>query len=178
MKHSKDKVLQKIGRNVVNLQRIEGMLKSILINNNFQCPINKFAETLEKRKKDFSQKTLGQLTNEYIKTFDANMEYLHEYPEDRDEAWVSFSFSLENEEGKLPEQEKALKFLVTERNRLIHHMLLEFNPESKDSCDLLISELDNQNEMIQREYKNIQLFGRSLIKAREQLLKDRLKDKI
>ena len=156
MSSLKEKALQKIGRNVVNLSKIEGMLKLILINSNYQYPINKISETLEARKKSFKTKTLGQLIKEYFKIFDNDMEHMHQYPEDRDEAWGSMSLSIENEEGTLPDQKRSIEFLVSERNRLVHYMLVKFNPESKQDCIELINELDEQNEMIQREYKNIQ----------------------
>lgn len=46
--------------------------------------------------------------------------------------------------------------MVSERNRLIHQMLVGFTPDSEESCQELIKELDIQNETIKRHYKNIQ----------------------
>jgi hypothetical protein len=172
MSTHKKKALQKIGRNVVNLSKIEGMLKLILISSNYQSPISKISETLEARKKRFKTKTLGQLAREYFKVFDNDMEHIHQYPEDRKEKYASLSFSIESEDGTLPEQKRAFKFLVSERNRLIHHMLIEFNHESKQSCLKLINELDEQNEMIQREYKNLQTLIGTINQAIKQLVKN------
>ena len=84
------------------------------------------------------------------------MEHIHKYPDDRNEAWASFSIQIENEDGTLPQQKAAFNFLVSERNRLIHQMLAGFDAESTDSCNDLIMELDKQDEMIQREYINLQ----------------------
>ena len=81
------------------------------------------------------------------------MEHIHEFPENRDEPWISLSLKVENEDGHLTEQKAAFSFLVSERNRLIHKMLVKFDPDSAESCKTLILELDKQNEMIQMAYK-------------------------
>lgn len=62
--------------------------------------------------------------------------------------------------------------MVSERNRLIHQMLVNFDPDSIDSCQKLIVELDEQNEIISREYTNIQSPGKALYEAKKQLFSD------
>jgi len=159
---------------VVNLSKIEGMLKLLLSRSNFQSPISQLAETLEERKVSFETKTLGQLANEYFKLKNSK-EHIHEYPEDRKEPWFSFSFEVGNEEGKLPELETAFKLLVSERNRLVHEMLVSYNPDSEESCHALISELDEMNKMIQREYKNLQTTLYSLDEGMKHIFSEQLK---
>lgn len=172
MSELKELALRNIGRNVVNFQKIEGMLKLLLSHSNFQSPISKFPETLEERKKSFEKQSFGKLTKEYFKSFGKSMEHIHEYPEIREEPWVSFTFKIENEDGYLPEQKAAFSFLVSERNRLIHQMLGKFDPDSAESCKTLISDLDKQNEMIQREYKNLQVMLKAFFEARKELFKE------
>jgi hypothetical protein len=46
MSKLKEIALRKIGRNVVNFQKIEGMLKLLLSQSNFKSPISKITETL------------------------------------------------------------------------------------------------------------------------------------
>ena len=177
MSDLKEKVLRNIGRNVVNLQKIEGMLKLLLSSSNFQCPINKISETLEARKKQFERKTLGQLMKEYLKSHNTSKEHIHEYPEDKKENWISFSFDIKKEEGRLPDYKETYALLVSERNRLIHHMLMNFDENDVNSCQDLIVELDKQDEMIQREYKNLQSLLKTFDEARKQLILAELKDK-
>jgi len=171
MNDPKEIALQKIGRNVVNFQKIEAMLKVFVSENNFKAPINKLEETLEERKQRFEKQSLGKLTEEYFKSF-ASMESIHNYPDERSEAWMSLSVQIENEDGTLPQQKDAINFLVSERNRLIHQMLAEFNPASTDSCNDLIMELDKQDEMIQREYKNLQYLLKAFHEAKKELFKE------
>jgi len=166
----KEIALRKIGRNVVNFQKIEAMLKVFVSQTNFASPITQIAEILERRKQSVQKQSLGNLTKDYFKSFSSSMEHIHKYPEDRTEAWVSLSFKIENEEGTLPQQKAALNFLVSERNRLIHQMLADFDPESKESCHALITDLDKQNVIIKREYKNLQNLLKALYEAKKELL--------
>lgn len=167
----KETALRKIGRNVVNFQKIEAMLKVFVSQTNFKAPIYKVAEIVEGRKQSVQKRSFGNLTKDYFKSLSSSMEHIHEYPDDRNEAWVSLSVQIENEDGTLPQQKAAFNYLVSERNRLIHQMLAGFDPDSADSCKALITELDKQNEMIQREYMNLQNFLRTLHEARKELLK-------
>jgi hypothetical protein len=177
MSELKETVLRSIGRNVVNLQKIEGMLKYLLSNADFQSPISKVLETLEANKKKFEKRTLGQLIEELTKSYNTSKEHIHAYPEDKKEAWISFSFDIETEEGCLPDQLAEYALLVSERNRLIHHMLIDFNQNDEKSCQALILELDEQNEMIQREYKNLLRLLKSFDEARKQLVLAELNNK-
>src|SRR5690606_10533759 len=106
------------------------------------------------------------------KAFRKNEDRIHDFPKNRDEPWFSFYFSIENEEWLLSEQKSALSFLVLERNRLIHQMLVNFDPDSIGSCNALIIELDKQNEMIKREFQDLQELLRTLINARDHLLNE------
>jgi len=168
----KEIALRKIGRNVVNFQKIEAMLKYFVGQSNFKGPINKIAEILEDRKKYVQKQSLGNLTKDYFKSFSSSMDDIHKYPDDRNEAWVSLSIQIENEDGTLPQQKAAFNFLVSERNRLIHKMLAGFDAESTDSCNALIMELDKQDEMIQREYINLQHLLKAFHEAKKELLKE------
>lgn len=170
MSELKELALRNIGRNVVNFQKIEGMLKMLLSHSNFRSPVSKVQETIESRQKEFERQSLGNLTKEYFKSFGKSMEHVHAVPEVRDEPWISLSFTIDNEEGHLPLQKAAISFLVSERNRLIHQMLVRFNPESEESCRALIHELDEQNEMVKREYSNLQATLKAVYEARNELL--------
>jgi hypothetical protein len=172
MSEPKEIALRKIGRNVVNFQKIEAMLKIFVSQSRFKGPVNNIAEILEERKQVVQKQSLGKLTEDYFKSFTSSMEHIHEYPDDRNEAWVSLSVQIENEDGTLPQQKATFKFLVSERNRLIHQMLADFDTESTDSCNDLIKELDKQDEMIQREYTNLQYLLKAFHEAKKELFKE------
>jgi hypothetical protein len=170
MSEPRELALQKIGRNVVYFQKFEGMLKLLLGSTNFKSPISNVRETLERKQDELERQSLGILSREYFKTFGKSMEHFHAVPENRVEPWLSFSFTLENEDGTLPEQKAAISFLVLERNRLIHQMLVIFDPESEENCRALIQDLDNQYEMLMREYGNLQEMLKAIYEGQQKLL--------
>ncbi len=51
-------------------------------------------------------------------------------------------------------------------------MLADFDAESMDSCKALIIELDKQDEMIQREYTNLQRLLNAFHEAKKGLLEE------
>ena len=55
-------------------------------------------------------------------------------------------------------------------------MLVKFDPDSVESCKTLILELDKQNGMIQREYKNLQVMLKSFYEARKKLFKESISE--
>jgi hypothetical protein len=73
------------------------MLKLLPGHSNYKSPASKLQETLENRKKDFEKQSLGNLAKEYFKSFGKCMENLHAFPEDRDEPWISMSFTVDYE---------------------------------------------------------------------------------
>ena len=171
-----DLVLRKIGRNVLNFQKIEGMLKFLVIHSNFKSPVSKIAETLKERKKNFEKQSLGSMAREYFKSFSTNMDHIHEYPEDRDEPWCSFSFTINSEDGDLSQEKAAFSFLISERNRLIHQMLTGYNPDSIESCNALILELDKQHELIDTHYKSVRASLKNLFEANKKLLEEYIQE--
>ena len=168
----KEEVLRKIGRNVVNFQKIEAMLKQLIVNSSFKGPVREIKARLEDKKNSIDRYSMGTLTREYFKMFPYESEDFHDYPEEREESWMSLSVSIENKDGSIPKHKKAISFMVSERNRLIHQMLVNFDPDSIDSCQKLIVELDEQNQIISREYTNIQSLGKALSEAKKQLFSD------
>jgi len=168
----KDEVFRKIGRNVVNFQKIEAMLKQLIVDSSFKGPIRKYKSHIEDKKNYIDRNSMGTLTREYFKILSSKPDDFHDYPEEREEAWMSVSVSIENNDGSLPKHKNGFSIMVSERNRLIHQMLANFDPNSTDSCQKLIVELDKQNEIISREYTNIQSLGKGLYEAKKQLFSD------
>ena len=62
-----DEALRKIGRNVVNFQKMEGMLKVLVAGAGFSGPIE-IKSIVEKKRKSTDKKPMGQLSDEFIKS--------------------------------------------------------------------------------------------------------------
>ena len=107
----RDEALRKIGRNVVKFQKIEAILKLLVVGREFKGPVRKAKSILKEKRSQIERNSMGKLLEDYMKVYSATSEDFHEYPEDRDEPWASYTLKLENEEGTIPQQKRALSFL-------------------------------------------------------------------
>jgi len=176
MSDYKDQALRSIGRNLVNLQKIEGMLKHFLGSVNFQTPVDQFREKLQENRNKYAKMTLGQLQQAYFGLYDKDIESIHQYPEGTRQKWFSLSLMVENNNGQLPKLEKAFSLLVNERNHLVHEMLVKFKPDIDDECRELIKTLDDQNTRIKVEYKHLQDLLKAFDLGMKKMFNDWLKD--
>lgn len=111
---ARDEVLRKIGRNLVNFQRMEAMLKLLNANQCISGTISDLAEISERAKKQASKMPMGQLAEEFLRAVYSS----HETTEqgDSDEASVMFSFRIEADAALVAERKRALRVVVRERN--------------------------------------------------------------
>jgi hypothetical protein len=148
----RDDVLRKIGRNVVNFQKMEAMLKALNAQQSISGSLSDLHALATNARKAVAKKTMGPLVEAFVNSaFSAA-------PEPREhavvkEVAVSFSFRIEANEAIAKERKKALRAVVAERNRLVHRWLPEFDPHSKDSCLRLSAELDAQHARVAPEFE-------------------------
>jgi hypothetical protein len=170
-----DEVLRKIGRNVVNFQKMEGMLNVLVAGANISGPIDEIKSILEKKKKSTNKMPMGKLSDEFIKAIYSESD-LEEPPQDSNKTWISFSFRVENGEKLIHELRKTHRFIVSERNRLIHKMLINFDASSTEICEQLISDLDDQAERLRPEYDNLRGLLKNFFEGRKELGKAMLSE--
>lgn len=153
--------LQKIGRNVVNFQKMEAMLKFVLAFCEVNGPLGGISGQVADRVAAFSRMPMGRLVEE------AGRGLFRASPPDASasasstEITVTVSFSLEGGNNEARGWKSAMREVVKERNRLIHQMLTGFDPTSKQSCEDLCMVLDAQRERFDSEYRHLQ----SLVQA-------------
>lgn len=149
----RDEVFQKIGRNLVNFQRIELMLKYLIANGNVAGYMSEFNQVREKKFADIKKKTLGTLVGEFVETTFQSGDASTEPTAELKEPYIKFSFSVEADADFYESKKLVLKSLVDDRNDLIHHLLPRFNTESIDSCLEIRDYLDQQKERLIPEYE-------------------------
>ena len=98
----RDQALQRIGRNVVNFQRIEMALKSLIVAANFQGHASDLSEILRKSRERVDKQTMGWLVGEFLSIVYANDLPSHG-PSSGDgpssQIWVSFSLRVERDDN-------------------------------------------------------------------------------
>jgi hypothetical protein len=137
--------LRRIGRNLVNVQRIEEMAK-FLIKLNFSSPLKGSDGRLRKHAKRVSRKTLGNL----ISMLAGNV--LQEVgtarsAQDLNKVWLTTSFRLPLDPEALAAWNSEWAKILKERNRLVHLMLAHVDFGSVGQCNKLDIELDAQNDL-------------------------------
>lgn len=147
--------LQRIGRNVLNLQKMEGMLKTLVSHSDILCSLSEFPERANQLRELASTKSMGNLVGEFFKRIYSEPSE-PEMPEDREEPWISFGFRIGGSDDATEAFKVSLALLVKERNQLIHQKLLSFNLHSADSCRELIASLDAQNLRLKPAYEALQ----------------------
>ncbi len=174
----RNQALQKIGRNVLNFQRMEKALKSLIVASNLKGHASDLAEIQRKTFERVDKRSMGLLVDEFLSTVYAN-DLPTDAPSPSDdsssELWMSFSLRVERDEQHIRTLREALLRVVHERNELIHQMLWAFDPNSDESCRDLISRLDEQNERLLPYYEWVmQMLGR--VRSLQQELLANLED--
>lgn len=171
----RNEALRKIGRNIVNLQKMERTLKLLVIGSDWRGYISELKGVHQKRLTDVERLTMGPLTNNAIDILYSATDSNVEAPGKLDEAWVAFGFRIEGGMDKKKATKKALSLVVKERNRLVHKMLGEFDSTSVESCRALIDLLDQQQERIDPHFERIMGWLRTLHEG-QMILLEVLKD--
>ena len=108
---------RKIGRNLVNLQRFERMLKLIIVRSNVQGYASELARVHQERTKETSHKTLGSLVREFLTTVYATDDPVTGEPADElNESWMSHAFRIQSKADLISKRESDLREVVEERN--------------------------------------------------------------
>lgn len=141
--------LQKIGRNVVNFQKMEVMLKFVIDFSNFRCNLLEIESHIDKRVTKSAKKPMGHLVDEVVKSLYSNDDSQQQLTTG---AIYSISLKLDGSKDDAKVLKKQMMTVVKERNRLIHQMLASFDIESVESCENLCLQLDSQREGILKIY--------------------------
>jgi hypothetical protein len=146
--------LRRIGRNLVNAQRIELMMK-FLLGVTYSGPLAEIESRFNKHVGKVSRKTLGTLITDLAETMFLPGDTSVTMREGK-EVWVSsaINFPLVGQSRDAWTQEwEAIR---TERNKLVHLMLGNVDFNSIEQCRRLDPDLDAQNVLF---LKGIEFLG-------------------
>lgn len=167
---SRAEALQKIGRNVVNFQRFERLLKEILAKSQVEGAPADLLKIAARREESISKLTLGILVGEFVgsvHTVDSQEEPADiKPPENWEGPWFAAGYRVILEEADLAELKKALRQVVDDRNELVHQRLATVDLNSIEACQDLIKELDKQHERLEPHFKSAIRTFRSMTELR------------
>jgi hypothetical protein len=138
--------LRKLGRNIVNLSKIEAVLKYLLSISQFEVTKETtVSEQLHRNQARLRKQTLGSLVRELHKNVVVDASQV-ETTKTSSSSGISFSLKVTSDNPDfLKVQQRALSDIVVERNKLIHQDLALLDTRCAEDYHNLISLLDEQN---------------------------------
>lgn len=165
----RDEVCRKIGRNLLNFQKIELMLKQIITNSRISGSINDLHENHKERAATVQNKMMGRLVGQLTKNILQNSESHPQLETNPTEPHINIFFKLEMDVESYERKKQELKSLVEDRNDLIHHLLPRFNPDSIESCLEIEKYLDKQQEKLIPEFNYLKSIIQTMKECVEQI---------
>lgn len=165
----KEEVHQKTGRNLLFFQKIEFMLKYILLN----CNISGYAKELTKKKeanyKKIQTQTMGHLVKQCLEKNLTEHYEVPEAPDELDDLHISMTIAIGLDEAQSQKIKQGLKSVVDERNDLVHHLLSKFGSETDTVKRRLsiIQYLDKQYDDAKAKKAFLQSFVDSIQKLKK-----------
>ncbi|MGY4828582.1 hypothetical protein ACVNIS_08400 [Sphaerotilaceae bacterium SBD11-9] len=162
-----DEVLRRIGRNVMNFQQVEYLLKYLNTHAAFSAPASGLAARFQKHAEVMDTKTMGDLAGKLVNN-------VLRLPADEpageiDEAWIGFRFSIETDAEFVERHDKEMRALVDARNDLIHHFMLRWQSAVKGDTDGALAYLDAQRDDTMRMMERLQGWAQTVSLGKQQL---------
>jgi hypothetical protein len=107
LKKMRDEVFQKIGRNLLNFQKIEHLLKLLIANGRVFGHMSETKEILERQAAAVHKQTMGNLVGKFIDNTLLNHEESSQTPFEPKEPYFSFSINV-NADADFYESKKKL----------------------------------------------------------------------
>lgn len=175
--NQRGKLHQKIGRNIVLIQRIEGLMKHLISRANLSITHNLIHPTPlapEKQIHDQEQLVAGKTMGCLKKIFcDKILSEPNNYPEGGESTEgnvvIGFNFSYGS-----PSQQKILRErlddIVKDRNIIAHHIFTEFDFATSKGLDKFDTFLEQQHNTASVFFEEIKILAKSLPKQCKKLL--------
>ncbi|MGB8510104.1 MAG: hypothetical protein WCD76_17125 [Pyrinomonadaceae bacterium] len=149
--HTTD-ALYAIGRNVVNFQRLEHILKQLASFAPFCATPSRLQSEVEKQRARALRLTLGGAVKKWIES-EFHATEPKQVPRLDQQIIISFGFDLPTTPEYFDQLSGELESLAQERNCLIHQDLAQLNFEDEAECNALSIQLNAQNDRIIRATK-------------------------
>ena len=162
-----DEVLRRVGRNVVVFQQVEHVLKFLTTHARFHAPVSQFVERFAKHAESIARKSMGDLAGKLtgaVLTRDGR----DATPEEIDEAWFGFRFTIETDAQSVTRHEAELKELVDRRNELVHHFLPRWQAAVDGDIETALSWLDAQREAAVEMLDRLQVWAQTVRTAHKE----------
>ena len=177
-------VHRSVGRNLLNFQRFEFLLKHLLGRSGARFESSGLEAALAQRQDKVSDQTLGMLVRQLFEEF----LFSHSSPPPNElppiqkrhqsDRELAFAFTTTVGNELHAEWKARLETLVNDRNRLVHHFWDDFPPGTLDTpegCQKALAGLEEQRNRIRQEVEALKVLIDHFYET-STMLKERLKD--
>ncbi|UUZ68745.1 hypothetical protein LP416_02090 [Polaromonas sp. P2-4] len=171
LKVLENEVLRKIGRNLMALQQVEGLLKTLLIHGSVRSgPAEAVQRQQVKRDQAIRKQTLGTLVGQFItEVFPFQDDAENDNEPEFQAPYFTFNYSIQSDCVYVQQRAAALKLVVDERNELVHHFLPKWTRASLESTQAADQHLDQQHARVRVEFETLRAYLEGLQRGRELL---------
>ncbi|MEO8186419.1 MAG: hypothetical protein ABI580_03540 [Burkholderiaceae bacterium] len=163
-----DEVMRRIGRNVVNFQLVETMLKHLNVHSSLHGPASQLATRMDEQRAAVDKKTMGELAGMMMsKVLQPQQE--RETPDEIDEPWFGFRFTVETDAQFIDQHDKEMRSLVDARNELIHHFLPRWYSAVDGDSEAALAYLEDQMHETFRVMDRLRGWVRATDEGRKQV---------
>lgn len=170
LKPIQDEVLRRVGRNLLLFQQIEHFLKLLLASHKGSGTAETYQANQQGQIDCINKKMLGHLVEKYGNELlqDAGEDVSEE---DRPAGWFSFSFRVSGDTEFVESMRRDLKLMTDERNELVHHFLLRWQPDSPEKMTEALAFLDAQREKVLPMHEHLKSTATRMQESRRLLSK-------
>ncbi len=170
---ARDLAYQGVGRNLLQFQRLEHLLKYLLGRHQGSYTPETMADEMKRRDEEQHRKTLGALAGDLFKKVILKQNLSDAaLSDDKDSGkfshWVGMTIPEKDHQKLLC----RLKALVEERNQLVHLSLVAWDLDTVEGCQAIVAELDEQLGRIKTEVEQVkgyyEVFDQFMMQVREE----------
>ena len=151
----KDDLFRKVGRNLINYQIIEQLLKQLILSSRISAPISQLEEIQKQKSEEVKVQTMGVLAGQFIENIYQKPKQSFNENVEIKETHLSTSIYFDVSDDVIESRKADLKRVTEERNNLAHHLLPRLDLNSIESCLAMSRELDEQRERQTKEVENL-----------------------
>jgi len=162
------RVYHDIGRNIVNYQKVERLMKAFLKASGHEGYLSDIYARQQKKNESIDRNSMGQLVKEMRESVFTTVEP-NDGPAEVEEPWFRFVSTFEMNDATAKTWAEQLAELVRQRNDLVHHVLADKDFESVEVCERFLLELDRQNDHTKLVWSQLMKYFKHTADARKEL---------
>ena len=164
---------QGVGRNLLQFQRLELLLKYLLGRHQGSYTIETMIDEMKRHQQAYEKKTFGILAGDLFEKVILKPTRGDFVPaDDADSSRISHRFGITITEELHHEWRSRLKALVDERNQLVHLSLWTWDLDTIEGCQAVVAALDEQRGRIVAELEQVRSYHEFFTQCMKQFLED------